>query len=436
MSIIKLLTLCSLSVFAALARADADFEAPPSEPVRAIPGADQAAGEYLHIVDPVQSDGLMHHFVIDSRYGTFAAYGPHALSVRVSEITALNTLAHTSKTEIVINSLLRAGARDAPAVAKLATRPISSVLGVPQGIAHLLGGYVAEAMEIKESIDRAKSEDHESKDHAAGSGQARAADHGASSGLTADARNYAAKYLGVTQAERRWYQKLAVDPYTDNQMLRHAVHEVAKLDAAAGFGLKFVSLPRVPYGEQLNRAMDAIYRESPATLRERRRSELESYGLSDDEIDRFEHTLLLNPTRQNALAEIARSLAGVSGRAELMRHAMTVTSEEEIEVFVRSAALLPALHRAQPLSKILAGLRIPAAETTDGRQLIAAGVDAVSWTSEVAGYEKALREALGSAVHRDLWIEGTVTARAQAELIQRGWVVHEHAAAGTMHKAT
>ena len=436
MSKIKLLTLCSLAVFAALARADADFEAPPSESVRAIPTAEQAAGEYFNIVDPVQSDGLMHHFVIASRYGTFAAYGPHALSVRVSEIAALNTLAHTSKTDIVITSLLRAGARDAPAMAKLATHPLASVFGVPKGIEHLLGGYVAGALEIKESIDRVKSEVHESRDHAAGSGQTRAADHGASNGLTANAGRYAAKYFGVTQAERRWYQKLAVDPYTDNQMLRHAVHEVAKLDAAASFGLKFVSLPRVPYGAQLDRAMDAIYKESPATLRERRRSELESYGLSAGEIDQFEHTLILNPTRQNALAEIARSLAGVAGRAELIRHAMTVTSEEEIEVFMRSAALLPALHRAQPLSKILAGLRIPAAETTDGRQLIAAGVDAVSWTSEVAGYEKALREALGGAVHRDLWIEGTVTARAQAELTQRGWVVHEHAAALSMPKTT
>ncbi len=428
---IKMLTLCSLSVFAALARADADFESPPPEPVHAILSADQAAGEYFHVVDPVQSDGLMHQFVIDSRYGTFAAYGPHALSVRLGEIAALNTLAHTSKTEVVINSLLRGGARDAPALATLATHPIGSAFGLPKGIAHLLGGYVAEGMEIKESIDRGKSKGHDSTDRAAGSGRA-------DSGLAAEAQHYAARYFGVTQAERVWYRKLAVDPYTDNQVLRHAVHEVAKLDAASGFGLKFVSMPRVPYGAELDRAMDAIYKEDPATLRKQRRSELESYGMSADEIDQFEHTLLLSPTRQNALAEIARSLAGVSGRAELMRHAMTVTSEEEIEVFVRSAALLPALHQARPLAKILAGLRIPAAETADGGQLIAAGVDAVSWTSEVAGYEKALHEALGGAVHRDLWIEGTVTARARAQLEQRGWVVHEHgaAAAETTHKPT
>src|SRR5258708_13524247 len=219
---IKMLTLCSLSVFAALARADADFESPPPEPVHAILSADQAAGEYFHVVDPVQSDGLMHHFVIDSRYGTFAAYGPHALSVRLAEIAALNTLAHTSKTEALITSLLRGGARDAPALATLATHPIRSAFGLPKGIAHLLGGYVAAGMEIKESVDRGKSKGHDSTDRAAGSGRAHR-------GLAAEAQPYRPRYFGVTQAERVLYRNLPLHPYPDNQVLRPPAHQVPKL---------------------------------------------------------------------------------------------------------------------------------------------------------------------------------------------------------------
>jgi len=36
----------------------------------------------------------------------------------------------------------------------------------------------------------------------------------------ADATRYADRYLGVSAAERRYYQELGVDPYTNNQVLK------------------------------------------------------------------------------------------------------------------------------------------------------------------------------------------------------------------------
>src|SRR5258708_40347945 len=64
--------------------------------------------------------------------------------------------------------------------------------------------------------------------------------------LKADATRYAARYLGVTAAERLDYQELGVDPYTNNELLRKTVHHLAKVDATVNLGMHFVGIPGVP----------------------------------------------------------------------------------------------------------------------------------------------------------------------------------------------
>src|SRR5258708_29068087 len=157
--------------------------------------------------------------------------------------------------------------------------------------------------------------------------------------LKADATRYAARYLGVTAAERRYYQELGVDPYTNNELLRKTVHHLAKVDATVNLGMHFLGIPGVPYLGDVKRAMDAIYTEDPAVLRARQRSTLVDFGLTAAEIRRFENTLILSPTRQSLLIEYAKSLNDVAGRDELFRHAMSVTSEGGMAVFLQSAGV-------------------------------------------------------------------------------------------------
>jgi hypothetical protein len=439
-----ILAACAAQLVTLAAYADTDFESPPAEPPAASLVPEQVTGENFHVVDPVQSDGLMHHYVLDSHYGVFAAYGRDALVVRLQEVAALNQIAHTSKANVILASVIRSATPDAPELILLATHPVGSVVGIPVGIVHLLGGYAAETKEFTHRSDRADTTTSDKATSDKATSDKSTSDTSTTDTSTADtsttpkkkedkvasdAVRYAQRYLGVTDAERRWYQKLRVDPYTSNEVLRQAVHRLARLDAAASVGMRFASLPRVPYGSQMDRAMDAIYNENPAVLRARRRELLKGYGLSAAEISHFEHALLLNPTRQSILVEIAKSLDGVAGRDELFRHAVTVTSVEEVQVFLRSAALLPALHAQKPLARILPGLRIPAAQRADGHVLLIGAFDSVYWTRDVAGYESALRQALPGDAPREVWLSGAISPRARAELSQRGWEVHDQAAA-------
>ncbi|MFX7052504.1 hypothetical protein ABTH91_20945, partial [Acinetobacter baumannii] len=85
-----------------------------------------------------------------------------------------------------------------------------------------------------------------------------------------------------------------------------------------------------PFAGEVQKALDAIDHEDPAVLRKRRRAELTGYGLSKSEIDRFERSSLLSPTRQTLLVDTVHALDAAEGRVELLRHAMTVESEEEM----------------------------------------------------------------------------------------------------------
>jgi hypothetical protein len=434
-----ILAACAAQLVTLAAYADTDFESPPAESPAASLVPEQVTGENFHVVDPVQSDGLMHHYVLDSHYGVFPAYGRDALVVRLQEVAALNQIAHTSKANVILASVIRSATPDAPELILLATHPVGSVVGIPVGIVHLLGGYAAETKEFTHRADHADTSPSDKATSDKSTSDTSTPDTSTPDTSTppkkkedkvaSDAVRYAQRYLGVTDAERRWYQKLRVDPYTSNEVLRQAVHRLARLDAAAGLSMHFASLPRMPYGSQMDRAMDAIYNENPAVLRARRRELLKGYGLSAAEISHFEHALLLNPTRQSILVEIAKSLDGVAGRDELFRHAVTVTSVEEVQVFLRSAALLPALHAQKPLARILPGVRIPAVQRADGHVLLIGAFDSVYWTQDVAGYESALRQALAGDAPREVWLSGAISPRARAELSQRGWEVHDQAAA-------
>lgn len=399
-----------------------EFEAPADEPPGASLSASQSSGPSFHVEDPVHSDGLMHRYVIDSRFGTFDAYGIDELNTRLQEIAALTTLASTSDGQVVVDSVVRGVRGEAQSMFRVATHPVGTLLGIPTGIGHLLGGYRAQAQEVTTGIAHTVT-----RSGSSGAKSSTGQDlERVGTEATHAARSEAEQYLGLSDAERRWYAKLNVDPYTDNIVLRRAVARMAKIDAATSFGMRFAPVG-IPFAGEVQRALDAIDHENPAVLRKRRQEALLRAGLTAQEVKGFEHTPLLTPTRQTVLVNAVDTLKGVDGRAELLRHAMTVQSEDETEVFLQSTLLLLRYQAKHPVMRLLAGVRIPAAELPDGRIAVFGAFDDVQWTAEVAAYERALEEALPHKAGREVWTTGGVSARARAELEQRGWAVHANA---------
>jgi hypothetical protein len=393
----------------------ADFDVPADEAPGASLTTAQVSGKNFKVRDPVHSDGLMHRYVVESRFGEFEAYGRDELDLRLREVAALTEISETSESEVALKAVKRGIEEDVKSVVSVVSNPVDTVLGIPRGIGHLLGGYRARGKELTAKAQNSGSSD------AADTGKPPADQ------TKRAAKKYIDSYMGLSKAERRWYRKLDIDPYTRNEVLRRAVSRLAKVDSGVSFGMKFVSAG-VPYAGEARRALDAIYNEDPAVLRKRRREALASFGLTTAEVERFENTLLLDPTRQQALVDAMQALAGVNGREELLRTAMAVTSEVEVEVFMRSARLLLRMHERRPVAGIIAGVRLPCARFLDGRIAVFGAFDAVSWTAEVAGYEGAIVGSLPADIPaREVWLSGTISPRARAALEQRGWEVHAHA---------
>ena len=400
---------------------DGPYEQPPAQaPASLLPPAMVSDADF-HVVDPVTGDGLMNHYVIESRFGQFEAYGRVMLGVRIREVHALAQLAKTSTAEVVVGAVGRGVVSQVDTVTGIATRPVQTVTGIPRGIVHLFQGYKSQADEALEQTRKV----------------AGAAGPGASGGEstvssvaekgTSAAKAYADKYVGVSAAERRWYQKLGVDPYTSNSALRDAIHRTANVEAVAGVGTRFVGLPQIPGIDIARRAQDAIYNEDPATMRARTRATLLGYGLEPGEIDRYQHSAVFNPTRQVVLYEAAGELKDVDGRAELFRHALSLTSDVEAQVYLQSVGVLLLAHRERPVAAILPGVRLPAARRADGSVLICGAFDAVYWTQGVATRAQELRASLAALAPSGLevWLSGTASPLAHDALAQLGWQVHD-----------
>lgn len=390
---------------------------PDKSPAQLLPSA-MVSGTNFHVLDPVHGDGLNYLYVVDSRFGKFEAYGRLALTKRVGEVAALTELSKKSGAELVAGGVEHGVESEVKTAVGVVKNPIGTITGIPKGIAHLFQGYSAQAQEAAAQA--------QSSSNSSGSGSSRASDD-VKKGEQA-AKHYAERYLGITGAERGWYKRLGVDPYTDNTVLRDAIRRAAKTEAVGSFGVKFAALPAIPGIGLAQRTVDAIYNEDPAAIRQRMRKTLSGYGVSASEIEAWMNTPVMSPTRQVLLVSAAEALEGVGGRAELFRHSLDLTSDAEAQVYLRSAGLLVLAHKSHPLKAIIPGVRLPSAELADGRLVICAALEAVYWTEGVATSEKQLRRSLPpqrEGLGRELWLAGTISDLARTALVRRGWDLHE-----------
>lgn len=367
-------TLALTSVAAATATSiTQDYETPPDLPAAQALPAGLVAGVDHSVADPVRSDGLMNRYALQSRFGSYDVHGRALLAIRIQEIGALAELDRVSRSEVFLRAVGRSVTAPIQTAAQFVEKPVETVTGIPKGVANLFKTY---RLKAREATGKAKDVAGKVTKAAEGTSDERKDTlEKAGEKATSSAKAYTSRYLGVTSAERLWYAKLGVDPYTTNGPLREAVTRVARVDATAQFGLRFAGIPSIPGIDIARKGMDAIWEEDPIVIRDRNRRFLAALGLDDEERKRFENNVALSPTHQLTLLQMARALESVEGRGELIRRALDVSEEEEALALIDSLALLVRLHGEAPLAEIVGGIRLPAARTRDGRLIVCTGLD-------------------------------------------------------------
>ena len=217
--------LTAISFFAvtlALAAQGSD-EPPPSLTASALLPAAVVKGAHHRVAEPVKTETYFHEFTLESDFGPFDATGRSQLAVRIQEIAALAALQDVSKTEVFLSAAGQSVVNVGKGAASAVTDPGGTAKGIGSGVKRFgvnLGRRTQRAVEGTDDKGGQPAEGDAAKDSAAA---------GAANSL-----------LGVTSASRRWAQKVNVDPYTTNPLLRQALEGIAKVDVAGSIATKVV----------------------------------------------------------------------------------------------------------------------------------------------------------------------------------------------------
>jgi hypothetical protein len=229
---------------------------------------------------------------------------------------------------------------------------------------------------------------------------------------------------GVSSSARRWAQKLGVDPYTTNPVLRKALDDVGAADAAGSIVSKVV-LPIPGVVGMTATAGNLVWGKDPEELRKINEQRLAELGVPAEVAQAFFRNGALTLTYQTRLIAALHG-ARIPGSAARVPAAAASRHAREALFHVESAELLAKRHAATPFSALLTDSLATVAVGAGGEAYVLLPIDWVRWTTAVETtlqeIDARARQELG-AKRLTIVLTGRVSPGASKELAARGWVV-------------
>jgi hypothetical protein len=402
------------------------YEEPPTLSASGILAPAMLRGEHHEVAETVTSDGYMNFFIINSDYGQFEAYSELMLAVRIQEIAALAELDELSKTKVFADAVTKGAMSQVESVKEFAEKPVATMKGMPGGVKRMFKRTkwnVEEGVEVAKDLTTSESGDGSEGDDESTSERTKEL---AKEGVEASEK-YAKKYFGVSKAERRWAEKLGIDPYTSNEILRREIKRVAKVDAAGSFGVRLAPIPRIPgvsYVQDINKL---VWSTHPRELRELNMKRLAEMGADEELATRLLDNPWYSPSTQTYLVALLVDLEEAEDRVVAVEQAAVAASREEARFFLQALGMVGGFHRHRtPIARLVGGARLPAALTAEGRLVFLVPVDDIFWTQGIAEAASGSYSEAGvdlEVTSREVWFRGGVSARCRRELEDRGWRV-------------
>ena len=380
-------------------------EPPPTFTAAQLLAPAQVKGPHHAVASAVETEGFFHEFHIQSDFGAFDAAGRTLLAVRLHEIEALAQLEDVSKTEVFLKAAGTSVLNVGKGVATAVTKPTETAKGIGSGVKRF--GVNLGRM-TKRTVDSATGED-----------PAEASKQGDNAAVSAGK-----SVLGVSRASRRWAQKLGVDPYTTNPVLKQALGDIGEIDAAGSIATKVV-LPIPGVVGMTATVSGLVWGKDPEELRKLNEQRLKELGVPDATATQ----LFLNSAMTLSYeTRIIAALYAVKlpGAADRVAAAADSRDAREALFHVESAELLQAQHAKTPFAALLTDSLATVAVTAGGKGVALLPLDWVRWT---AAAESTLREIDGrvrkelKATSFGIMLTGKTSATAARELAARRWPV-------------
>jgi hypothetical protein len=403
--------------FATAALAQGGHEPPRAFKASELLPANLRKGARFQVKEQVPTVGYFYLFQVSSDFGDMEAEGKSLLLTRVNEVDALARLQDVSKTEVFLSAAGTSVLNVGKGVANVVADPGGTVKGLGGGIKRFGGNLGRKTKRAADSaVDATKSDPN-----------AEPAPQGPTGNKVVEAgEDVAMSALGVNKAMRRWAQKLQVDPYTSNKVLRKALEDVGRIDTAGGIAAKVV-VP-VPTVVGMTASVgDLVWGKDPEELlklNEQRVAELGTDKAAAAAFGRNKAFTLGYRTRFIA----ALHAVNVRGCGAYVDTAEEARNERQVVFFTESAELMQRFHRAEPVEALLPDSRALVAKAKDGRAVVLVALDYVAWTREA---DQALAEIAARAKAElgarslELRLTGSLSPTARKELQARGWTIVE-----------
>ena len=402
----RLVVACMTALAGTTAGAAADYETPTSRPVKDVLSAGLATGPGYTVRDPVGADGYMYHYVVDSRYGGFEVVGSGALRKLAREIWAIGELREITGSEAFAKALANQATKPLQFAKNAVTKPAETLTGVPKGVGRLMSNVTTAVSNTPDP-----SQDSRTKELLLVGGFK---------------RDYAARY--------------GVDPYSSNRVLQE---ELDKIGKAAAFGSWTASAATMPIGGTAGAVLtttglsqsfnNVLQNEPPSRIRTINEGKLAQIGVPSDLAKRFLDHPVYTPRHDLILVDSLARLGNARGREAYLKAALVAQDEDEANFFVYTAQIMRGCHeRVSPITQISMLETLPIAQTRSGVALIPFALDYGVWTvnaDRLSQHLKASYRAPGFNKRFELWVLGTLSAKASQELAARGFTVVDKAGA-------
>jgi hypothetical protein len=395
----------------ALAPAGTGYEGPTTFKASEVAPAALLEGKHHRVAPEVKADGYLLRFQLTSDFGPFEAAGQSMLATRVQEIEGLAQLQEVSKSEVFVKAAGESVVNVGKGVVGVVTKPGETAKGIGGAVSGFAVNLGRKTKRAAESATEGSQEEGKS-----GAEGAASATEGAAKDI-----------LGVNSAVRRWAQKVHVDPYTTNPVLRKALEDVAKVDTSGAIAAKVVvPIPMVVSATAT--VGDLVWTKDPEELLKLNEKRFQDAGAGDAAVKALSRNKFWTLTYQTRFAA-ALDAVKAKGGADYVDTASRAQAEREALFYVESAEMLARFHAATPVTQVLSDSRAMVAKAGDGRAVALVPVDWIAWTEPyakaVAEIGERSKKELG-ATGLELRLTGRMSDRAKQETKALGWTVTEN----------
>jgi hypothetical protein len=393
------------------------YEAPPVLKASDFLDADLLRGDNYAVDEKVTNDGLFNTYTIQSEFGTFQPRSNSLVRIRIHEMGAIAQLKEVDKVAVAAGAAVDSVADMGKGAYHLVTNPVETATGIGGAASRLFAriGRSAKRSEEKLGMDGPNK-----------------ADAGQSTGdkVASTTQGVAKDVLGANKAQRRWAERLFVDPYTHNQVLRDQLEEVADYDAGGRFSTKLLPIGVVGTVLGSVRTVNTlVYDKEPDELQTLIETHLKEMGVAPDDSRAFRLNKSYTLSVQARLVASLDTLPEATGRPEYVAQAATAEAEVDARFFQEGAYMAELFHQQEsPILGIIPELPGACVIAKGDRFACLYPVDYVVWTETVASYaERATRYAETNfpTARREMWLTGRSSPRAASELRKRGWTIRE-----------